>query len=141
MERRTAYNAATIYKIVLIPEEESRYWAWTKERQRWGGFLGCSIKEFEAKEFAWFDRGCGRFFFSEDAITSHEEFLEKNPNYKIINNKEGGPVAVYKAHVNVEFVNGKIHTEWFDTDEQAEQYFNRITGMRGQVPFEFDVFR
>lgn len=140
MESRTAYNAQTIFKVELLPEIVSDRFCYTNKRQRWGGFLACSIKEFEVKDFAWFEKGDLFFLNGEDALT-HEEFVKEYPEYRVALGEGGNPVAIRKAAVRCTFLNGKYWTEYFETDVEAEDYFNRLVDIGGQTFFEFDAFK
>lgn len=140
MENRTAYNAQTIFKVELLPEMVSDRFCYTNKRQKWGGFLAYSVKEFEVKEFAWFEKGDLFSLDREDALT-HEEFVKKYPEYRVALGEGGNLVAIRKAAVKVTFLNGKYRTEYFETEVEAEDYFNRLADIGGQTFFEFDAFK
>lgn len=134
-----AYNPDTIFRITLEEERHEDTLIWTDKRTRWGGLLGFSIKTFTSKEgFKWcflHDCVCGTEY---EEIGSDEEFLKKFSNHKI---KIGlnGPEAWEKANVTVKFVNGNVHTEYFDSPEEAKSYYYKLCSL--VHAFEFGAFR
>lgn len=142
---RAAYNANVIYRIKLGEWKECPKYVYTDRVESRTTILGrkCVRKLEEGMAFyKYINCDVPVHTWDVDFIAAtREEFEAKNPHLAVKIGVNGKPVVYQKPYVEVEFLNGKCHVEWFDTMSEAEDYFNHITGVKGIVPFEFDAWR
>jgi len=140
---RNAYNANTIFKIKLGDWEERPNYVYTDRVESRTILFNqkCVRKLEEGMAFYYINRAVPVSTWDVDFVAATKEELEaKNPHLVVKIGVKGKPVVYRKPYVEVEFLNGKYHTEWFDNMVEAEDYFNHITdmaNMKGIVPFEF----
>lgn len=141
---RNAYNANTIFKIKLGEWEECPKYVYTDRIESRTIFLHrkCVRKLEEGMAFYHINRVIPVSTWDVDFVAATREELEAKYPHLVVKIGAEGKLFVYqKPYVQVEFLNGRCHTEWFDSMSEAEDYFNHITGMKGIVPFEFDAWR